>query len=97
MPAKPPAPRPWVVPKSQRLSKAGRPRSGPAGVAVRSLPRLTVRAERDAVALWDAVQAITGRAGYDVFALALKAFVATLPAEAQAAIERTRKRHADGK
>lgn len=89
---KPPAPRPWLVPKSKRLSPAGRPRSGPGGVAVRALPRITVRAEADALELFDVAQQITGRPQHEAFALAVRAFVASLPDEAQAAIARAVRR-----
>lgn len=84
--------RPWLVPKSQRLSPAGRPRSGPSGVAVRALPKLTIRAEGDAIALYRAVLGVTGRPGYDVFARAVDSFVTTLPRASQEAIARELRR-----
>ena len=83
-----PKPRPWLVPKTQRLSPAGRPRSGPGGVAVRALPRLTVRATADTFRLFNAALAITGRPQHEAFALAVDAWVESLPPESRAAIER---------
>lgn len=66
MPRKP-VERPWVVPDDERLSPAGRPRSGPRGRAVRDLPRVTIRAERVALDAWDAILKADDRPAYVVF------------------------------
>lgn len=67
MPRKPVEPRPWVVPPDERISPAGRPRTGPRGRAVRDLPRVTIRAERVALDAWDAILKADDRPAYVVF------------------------------
>lgn len=67
MPKKDTEPRPWVVPPDEYLSNAGRPRTGPRGRAVRDLPRVTIRAERVALDLWERLLRADERPGYVVF------------------------------
>jgi hypothetical protein len=67
MPKKITEPRPWVVPADEYLSGAGRPRTGPRGRAVRDLPRVTIRAERVALDLWERILQADDRPAYVVF------------------------------
>lgn len=80
--------RPWLVDDDERLTPAGRPRSGPRGLAVRALPRLTVRAERPVIRLWLALTDTDERPGFELFREMVRAYVGTLPAGRRAEIER---------
>lgn len=80
--------RPWVVDDDDRLSPAGRPRSGPRGLAVRELPRLTIRADRAAIRTWLAYAATDERPRHVVFRELVSAAVAQLPAARRADVER---------
>jgi hypothetical protein len=87
-------PSPLPVPKSRRISNAGRKRRGPDGVAVRALPRLTVRAAAEVLTLFTVAQAVTGRLPHEAFSEAVRAWVDALPLEARQAIERERRKRA---
>jgi len=79
----------------KRLSSAGRPRAGPRGSAVRGLPRVTVRAERQAVALWRALLAFETARGTPAFSMfhdIVKAAVNRLPAPKRAEVGRAARR-----
>lgn len=78
MPRKPVEPRPWVVPPDERLTAAGRPRTGPRGRAVRDLPRVTIRAERVALDAWEAVLKADDRPSYLVFRSMVQNYLAQL-------------------
>ena len=82
------APRPWVVPEDARLSPAGRPRVGPRGVAVRELPRVTVRAEPQVIARWLALVDVDSRPAFEVFRDVIAAYVERLPAARRAELTR---------
>lgn len=77
-----------VVPAADRLSPAGRPRSGPRGLAVRELPRLTIRAERAVIRRWLALVDTNDRPGHDVFRVLVADAIDALPADRRADVER---------
>jgi len=77
-----------VVDEADRLSPAGRPRSGPRGLAVRELDRLTIRATRTTIRRYLAYLATDDRARHDVFRELVEAAIADLPADRRADVER---------
>lgn len=60
------------------------------------MPRLTLRAEAEVIDAWHAALAITGRPPHEAFAVAVESWLAALPPEARAAIERQRRKAGKG-
>lgn len=81
----PKRPRPWLVTPDTRKNDAGRPRSGPDGVAVRELARITVRASALTLARWDALRERTGMPVQDLFEHLVNSFIAATMTTDQAA------------
>jgi len=87
----PRAPKPraydWVAENDDdRRGPQGRPRSGPRGVAVRELPRVTVRAPGRVLARWEAILEVQGLAAHDAFAAVTDAYMTLLDATTTAKI-----------
>jgi hypothetical protein len=79
----------WVAAgPDDRRGPQGRPRSGPKGIAVRQLPRVTVRALGRTLALWEAICETQALPAHEAFANALKAYLGTLDADTAAQVER---------
>lgn len=91
-----PKPRPWLVDEDNRKGPQGRPRSGPRRLAVRQLPRITVRAVARDLALWAALLEVEGRQAHEAFPDVLAAYLEQLPAgrrdDVRRAAERIRRR-----
>ena len=84
-----PRPHDWVAASpDDRRGPQGRPRSGPGGVAVRTLPRVTVRALGRSLALWEAICEVQGLPAHEAFDAVLRAYTGTL--DADLAVEVTR-------
>lgn len=77
-----PKPRPstWVATDDDRRGPQGRKRAGPGGVAVRQLPRVTVRAPGRALATWEAICAVMELPAHDAFVAVMRVYVAGLDA-----------------
>lgn len=87
-----PKPRPWLVDDDSRKGPQGRPRSGPRRLAVRQLPRITVRAVSRTLSLWHAVLEIEDRQGHAVFDDMVTAYLEQLPASRRDEIVRKARR-----
>jgi hypothetical protein len=85
-----PKPRPstWVATDDDRRGPQGRKRAGPGGVAVRQLPRLTLRAPGRALATWEAVCEVMELSAHDAFPAVLRAYLASLDAASAAKVMR---------
>lgn len=86
-----PKPRPydWVASSDEeRRGRQGRKRAGPRGVAVRQLPRVTVRAPGRALATWEAVCEVQELAAHDAFVAVMRAYLAGLDATTAAKVQR---------
>lgn len=70
-----PKPSGEIVPDDDRKGPQGRPRSGPRNLAVRQLPRVTVRALGRTLARWEALLDVTGMQGHAVFDELLSAYL----------------------
>jgi hypothetical protein len=85
-----PRPHDWVAASpDDRRGPQGRPRSGPGGVAVRTLPRVTIRALGRSLALWEAICEVQSLAAHDAFDAVLTAYVGTLETDTSARIARS--------
>ena len=89
----PRAPKPraydWVAASDEdRRGRQGRPRAGPGGVAVRQLPRVTIRATGRALSTWEALLAVQELSAHDAFAAVLRAYLAGLDAATAAQVQR---------
>ena len=85
-------PRPWLVPDEERKGPQGRPRSGPEGVAVRELARITVRARARTLAFWDALRESERLSPYELFERLINSYLAQMAPERQNALMRDMKR-----
>ncbi len=85
-------PRPWVVPVDAHKDGRGRPRTGPRGLAVRELPRLTLRAQGATCATWEALQGVTERPAHALLADVLRVYLAELPEAEAGAVRKAAKR-----
>jgi hypothetical protein len=85
-----PKPRPatWVATDDDRRGPQGRKRAGPGGVAVRQLPRVTVRAPGRALATLDAICEVMELPAHRAFVAVLRAYVASLDAPSAAKVLR---------
>ncbi len=77
---------------SARKDGRGRPRTGPRGLAVRELPRLTVRARGATCAVWEALRGVTERPAHELFADVLRVYLTELPEAEADAVTRAAKR-----
>lgn len=65
----------WVASDDDRRGPQGRPRLGPKGVAIRQLPRLTVRAPAADLAMFDAIREALGVSPHLAFAAVVSAWL----------------------
>lgn len=87
--ARKPRPHDWVAQGPEdRRGPQGRPRSGPKGVAVRQLPRVTVRAPGRTLATWEAICQAMELPAHDAFVAVLRAYLGSLDAATAAKVVR---------
>lgn len=85
-------PRPWLVRQDERLGPQGRHRSGPEGVAVRELARVTIRASARTLAYWDALRDAEQLPPHELFERLIENYLNRLEPDTRSALMRTAKR-----
>lgn len=75
-----------------RKGPQGRKRSGPDGVAVREMARVTIRAPAAALATWDVLREDAQMAPHEFFALLVQSYFNRLEPEQQSQLQRAAKR-----
>lgn len=75
-----------------RKGPQGRPRSGPEGVAVRELARVTIRARAAVLAKWDVLREAENMPPHEFFEVLVESYFTRLPPERQGEIVRAARR-----
>jgi hypothetical protein len=84
--------RPWLVSERTRKGPQGRPRTGPNGVAVRELDRVTIRARAAVLAQWDALREAEQLPPHDMFEALVTGYLNRMEPERRSALIRTARR-----